>query len=1214
MSGLGTNPIVCSNGSLMTNYARIGHAAQQVFPDILQDIIAITKPKHCLYADVTSNRFLHRNLRADEWSMINNVRTNGYVNFDIPLVYKLVRNLNLVPSPSKGWDFHIPPAATEILPGDDIERIRRIRNEILHRGNAQVSDTSLTDYFSTFKDIAIRLETYIGKPKGEFVQKFQILEKCCMDEETEKTYLERLTILRERDINLSKAVENIQKDIDSLLCKESHQIVIEEWEEQNKLFIKTDAVDFILKSLTDNNCCTVIGTSGIGKSATIHHVALFLRDTEGYRIIPIHSPSEIDKYFQRNRKQIFVIDDICGKYTVIQMEVEKWIKRNDSTNCVLKHNSTKVIASCRIQVFNENQFKRLKLFTENFCNLSSKTFYLSSQVKLQIARQYLPELAVEHIKNDLDNYEFLPLMFALYKSLSKENENIDVVNFFRNPFDIYTEEIDALHLLLDKTKFCALFFLVISNGSLNVSLLTNCESEQERQKREDFFENCGIPRNTLRQRILEQLESLVPLFVRSNYDRSRQVISFSAIHDKTFDFLSFYFGHKFQKSFLRFADSEMLYERTMLKSLISPDKTVEDFTIWIADFNEDEFFKRIIDQWSMGDLVSLFCSRQMSLEKCRSKLIDYLNRLPADRRRELITLSIEKKESFVEFDYWSDGCSGLLSLSPLSLAFKRNFSDLIRYILNSIKNTKGEGFSILLIKACSAGLTDVVKTFIDKGSDIHVTDMDGLTPLIASCINNNSDIVRLLIEKGADVNLSDISGETPLILSCKNGNSDVVRLLIEKGADVNLSDRDGHTPLILSCENNNSDIVRLLTEKGAELLEIDEYDRTTRLWSYHNDNSDIVRLLIEKGADVNVSGELGQIPLLWSCKNENSDIVRLLIEKGSDVNVSDMDGDTFLILSYNNNNSDIVRLLIEKGADVNLSDMDGETPLLLSSKMNSRDIVRLLIAKEADFDVSDKNRKNPRISACYNDNSDIVRLLIEKGADINVSDGDGKTPLIWACRYDNSDIVRLLIEKGAEVNVPIESGETPLIWSCKHNNSALVRLIIEKGGNINVSDINRITPLLVACNKDNSDIVRLFIEKGADINVYDGDGKTPLIWSCKHDNSDFVRLLLEKGAKINVSDFDGMTALLYASKSRFSDIVEELILNGADVLLADKNGKTPLMYANENKDRKIENFLSKHLYKLHIFDRKRKISKNETDIEVNYEREAKFLKFEKDKD
>ncbi|CAG2188639.1 unnamed protein product [Mytilus edulis] len=329
MSGLGT---LSSSGSLMTNYARIGHAAQQVFPDILQDIIAIKEQRNILYSDVTSNRYLNRNLRADEWSMINNVRTNGYVNFDIPLIYKLVRNLNLVPPPSQRWDFHIPPAANEILPGDDIERIRRTRNEILHRGNAQVPDSILTDYFTSFKEIAVRLETYLGKPKGEFVQKFLILENCCMDEETEKTYLERLTILREQDINLTKAMENIQKDLDSLLYKESHQIVIEEWEEQNKLFIKTDAVDFVLESLKEMNCCTVIGTSGIGKSATIHHIALFLRDTGGYRIIPIHSPSDIEKYFQRNQSQIFVIDDICGKYTVIQAEVEKWIKEMNQFN------------------------------------------------------------------------------------------------------------------------------------------------------------------------------------------------------------------------------------------------------------------------------------------------------------------------------------------------------------------------------------------------------------------------------------------------------------------------------------------------------------------------------------------------------------------------------------------------------------------------------------------------------------------------------------------------------------------------------------------------------------------------------------------------------------------------------------------------------------------------------------------------------------------
>ncbi|CAG2188628.1 unnamed protein product [Mytilus edulis] len=657
MSGLGTIPAVCSSGSLMTNYARIGHAAQQVFPDILQNIIAIKENQHILHRDVIRNRYLNRNLRADEWSMINNVRTNGYVNFDIPLIYKLVRNLNLVAPPSKGWDFHMDPTVTEILPGDDIERIRRTRNKILHRGNAQVSDSNLTDYFTTFKDIATRL-------------------KFTWESQKENLY------------------------------RKSHQIEIEEWEEQNKLFIKTDAVDSVLDSLKGKNCCTVIGTSGIGKSATIHHVALFLRDTAGYRIIPIHSPSDIESNFQRNQKQIFVIDDICGK-SVIQTEVEKWIRRNDSTN-----------------------------------------------QKLQIVRQYLPEPAVEQIKNDLDNYEFLPLMFALYKSLCKENEIFDVVKFFKNPFNIYTEEIDALHLLLDKTKFCALFFLVIFNGSLNVSVLTNCESEQDRQKREDFFEECGIQRNTLRQRILEQLESLVPLFVKSNYSLSRQVISFSAIHDKTFDFLCFYFGNKFQKSFLQFADSKMLYERTVLESLISPDKTVEDFTIWIADVNEDEC------GWT--NPLTASCKHANS---------------------DIVRLLIEKGADV-------NVCCGL-GLTPLLWSCKLDNSDIVRLLVEkgADVNLSDEDGHNPLIWSCKHDNSDIVRLLVEKGANVNVSDGDGDTPLIWSCRHDNRDIVRLLIEKGADINVS-----------CELGLTDIVRLLIEKGADVNVSDITEETPLNLSCK------------------------------------------------------------------------------------------------------------------------------------------------------------------------------------------------------------------------------------------------------------------------------------------------------------------------------------------------------------------------------------------------------------------------------
>ncbi|CAG2241808.1 unnamed protein product [Mytilus edulis] len=161
----------------------------------------------------------------------------------------------------------------------------------------------------------------------------------------------------------------------------------------------------------------------------------------------------------------------------------------------------------------------------------------------------------------------------------------------------------------------------------------------------------------------------------------------------------------------------------------------------------------------------------MSCEKYRNKLMDYLNKIHEERRSELMTINIKKMESSVKFNYMQDGCSGSFPLSPLSLAFKRNFSDLIKYILDFINDTKGEAFSILLIKACSAGLADIVRIFIHKGSNIHATDMNGWTPLMAACQNGHNNIVKILLKSEANLN----------------------RSLIEKEVDVNVSNRFGET-------------------------------------------------------------------------------------------------------------------------------------------------------------------------------------------------------------------------------------------------------------------------------------------------------------------------------------------------------------------------------------------------------------------------------------
>lgn len=175
-----------------TNYARLGQAAQNELPNILRELLLIKEPPNLLHGHVMQNDDLKRRLRNDDMLKIQRVaNNNGYNGFDIPLMYTLIRNLKLVPPPTQGWDKN-GPTPVELTIGDDVERIRRIRNEILHRGDADVDEDVLAVYMCTFKEIAGRLEAYLGKQNNEFVSQIESLETCCMDIKTEQMYLDNL--------------------------------------------------------------------------------------------------------------------------------------------------------------------------------------------------------------------------------------------------------------------------------------------------------------------------------------------------------------------------------------------------------------------------------------------------------------------------------------------------------------------------------------------------------------------------------------------------------------------------------------------------------------------------------------------------------------------------------------------------------------------------------------------------------------------------------------------------------------------------------------------------------------------------------------------------------------------------------------------------------------------------------------------------------------
>ncbi|XP_061193695.1 uncharacterized protein LOC133201923 [Saccostrea echinata] len=90
---------------------------------ILRDVLANEISPSVIFHQVKSNVNLFKKLRHDQILIIKNAHINGYRDFDITLLYTLIRTLcPNIPSPTRGWGISEMPSPGETSLGDDIER------------------------------------------------------------------------------------------------------------------------------------------------------------------------------------------------------------------------------------------------------------------------------------------------------------------------------------------------------------------------------------------------------------------------------------------------------------------------------------------------------------------------------------------------------------------------------------------------------------------------------------------------------------------------------------------------------------------------------------------------------------------------------------------------------------------------------------------------------------------------------------------------------------------------------------------------------------------------------------------------------------------------------------------------------------------------------------------------------------------------------------
>ena len=461
----------------------------------------------------------------------------------------------------------------------------------------------------------------------------------------------------------------------------------------------------------------------------------------------------------------------------------------------------------------------------------------------------------------------------------------------------------------------------------------------------------------------------------------------------------------------------------------------------------------------------------------------------------------------------------------------------------------------------NAGVQEARAT-LDRGTDFHALDGDGLAPLhIVAAVNPDSAVMRLLLDQGADIMTLDARGRMPLHWAAGFNSLEMVSLLIDSGSEVHGLDERGETPLHSAAATNpDPRVADLLLDNGAQLDGETEHGRTPLSKAViSNGQTAVVEFLLDQGAGTEGEDESGFALLHLAAFSGASDVVRLLLERGFDPNAGHDEGSgPPLFQAAMGGDPLVVQALLEYGADVRLRSRSwGWTPL--------------------HFAVSVMTTGYAKGTA-----TEVAQLLLDQGVDIHAQDNEGRTPLHLAVTYDaEDDVFRELVAMLGSERPPVGATD-------------MVEFLLDQGADIEALSNDRETPLFAAAaGSSKQDVVRLLLSRGSDVGAYNSRGESAcqaasrMGWLVDTDvmpelcgefgtwlTNDFwddatitdIQRQLDAGADVNAQDGKGETPLYkLVAWNPYSDTAVEFLLDrGADPNIAERHfGWSPLHRAAE---------------------------------------------------
>lgn len=777
---------------------------------------------------------------------------------DITLMICLLRNLHKMKIQDK------LPADADISEEADVSRIKHYRNLVAHNTDGHISKPDFEAIWKHTYEAIARLGGTSLKLECDSL----------MSANLDSSYREVLIAFAQQESKLSEMTEELKSEKEKISqleerkdnSKDNLLIQVADWEHDNQNFFATSAVEKIFEIVVETSFVLITGSSGMGKSAIAHHTALLFRDLMEYEILLICQPVQIIQQFDLSRKQIVIIDDICGTFAVDKALVNSWIQYKSSIEKLTRKakDSLRIVATCRLHVRESKEFKNLmKDFEIKECNLLSDELAVDLNERREIGLCHLNEECLDMLEEEVIA---TTQMFPLLCKLSSEKFNPD---FFRNPYEIVKQELDGI-ASKNKKCFFGLALLVIYNNNLGKCLFKERCDNIFNEIFDDVFEDLEMSNKPSKLAVLRSIETLKGTFIKENE------CSVTAIHDKVFDYIAFFVGGMLLKTILKYGNSRLIFERMSFEFL--NELSESEFVIMIDKHHEEMYLRRIGEEIRNRKFEFVLCTDISETEYYQENVISMLS-----EHDDLLSIFTRNLWALV-----------LSALNPCDMlyTFAKDRVEKKDSNQTSVAESKPEGSKLIVV--CDTQITIDYQYHRRRDSDDSIDDNNDADESIDD--NNDADDSN---DDNDDDNKRDIylkSPNGPLFVAIEEGRPDVVNLLLKSGNAININKTITlHnlecTPLKFAYDSDEPDIAKILIDCKADVNVLYEGNCTLLHIVCADGNTDFLEVLLGcEECDLNVKNDFGETPLFLACKNSETQCVEFLVASQCNINISNIEG------------------------------------------------------------------------------------------------------------------------------------------------------------------------------------------------------------------------------------------------------------------------------------------------------------------------------------